>query len=236
MKLKYKLSLFVGAVVAGFALFSRSAQNPRILASTGRTNQGPAVNPIQALEAQPLARRNPQSTPAMPTPEKASLVEMAQTLSRYTVSGESLADLIAHLKELGQNPFLAKDKNPYTGEMTIVRTASPLVGTRYFHAQYFAGDEGEPFVQHMSFEFKPGPTAMNDAVSIVEQAFANLGQPTFQNDFYVQWNLGGDHIVWVKKLAATDLQDDPFNAYSAEDVGTIRVAVELEIHDRESGH
>ncbi|NJL71061.1 MAG: hypothetical protein HC888_05310 [Candidatus Competibacteraceae bacterium] len=39
-----------------------------------------------------------------------------------------------------------------------------------------------------------------------------------------------NYIVWVKKMAKDDLQDDPFNSYTSADSGTVRVAVELEIH------
>ena len=39
------------------------------------------------------------------------------------------------------------------------------------------------------------------------------------------------------KMDADDLRDDPFNAYGPGDVGTVRVAIEAEIHDEaDDGH
>ena len=54
-----------------------------------------------------------------------------------------------------------------------------------------------------------------------------------QTPDFVKWDLDEHRIIWVKKMGAEDLRDDPFNAYTAADIHTIRVAVEPEIHDRD---
>ncbi len=51
-----------------------------------------------------------------------------------------------------------------------------------------------------------------------------------QTDKFISWR-HGDYVVWAKKMELSDLQNDPFNAYTEADVGVVRVAVELEIHD-----
>lgn len=186
------------------------------------------------------------STPENPSPNRtvksdgqqeiASLENMARVLSLYSQPHYDLPALIEYLKKSGEEPFIAKDANPDTGEMIIVRTKAPLPGTRYFHAQYFTSETGRPMAQHISFEYKPGPTAMKDAASAVEKAFTNLSRPRIERPDFVQWDLDEDHIVWIKKMGEDDLRDDPFNAYTAADTGTVRVAIELEIHDKEDSH
>ncbi len=58
-----------------------------------------------------------------------------------------------------------------------------------------------------------------------------------QNDQdYVLWKTGNGRIVYVQKMALKDLKDNPFNAYTKDDVGTIKVAVELDIHDAGHNH
>lgn len=152
---------------------------------------------------------------------------MAEILFQFTQNRRSLKELLQDLQS--QKPLVVRDANPFTGEMAIVRTREPLPGTRYFHAQYFAGSDQDPFVQHMSFEFQPGPQAMSDAIQTVSGAF-HLGAPEVQRDDYILWSLANGYILWIKKMNREDLQSDPFNAYTAADDGTIRVAIEAEIH------
>ena len=162
--------------------------------------------------------------------ELKSLTEMTDTLSEYSQGKMHLVDLVSELERTQQAPVVTRDANAYTGEMAIVRTKNPLPGTRYFHAQYFADEHNEPFVQHMSFEFKPGPSAMADALDAVKKSFPQLGSPTETSGDFVEWAVDEHHILWVKKMAQDDLKENPFNAYSSNDIGTIRVAYETEPH------
>ncbi len=166
---------------------------------------------------------------AIPPNETTSLAMMTETLERFTQPRASVRDLVDYLEGTAQRPIATHNRNPYTGEMAIVRTEQPLPGTRYFHAQYFSAEDGSSFVQHMSFEFKPGPNAMDEAVLAVQKSFS-VSTPSIRRNDYAQWPFKTGYILWVKKLAAEDLKDDPFNAYTTADVGTIRVAIELEVH------
>lgn len=193
-----------------------------------------SLNPARASLTIPADKTAEKHRAALQ--ENASLEEMTRTLSLYTQSNYNLPALVEYLKKSGEQPFVARDTNPYTGEMIIVRTKAPLPGTRYFHAQYFTSEDGQRTPQHMSFEIKPGPTALNDAAVAVEKAFTNLPRPSVKRPDFIQWDLDQDHIVWIKKMDTADLRDDPYNAYTAADSGTVRVAVELEIHDKEESH
>lgn len=162
--------------------------------------------------------------------EKASLEDMSKTLFQFTRPESRLGDLVQYLESSQQEPQVARNSNPDTGEMVIVRTRNPLPGTRYFHAQYFSDENQQSFVQHMSFEFKPSPTALNEAVETLQKNFPDLPAPKTRNADFVQWSVPGGYVLWVKKMTAEELKDDPFNAYTSDDVGTVRVAVEREIH------
>jgi hypothetical protein len=147
--------------------------------------------------------------------ELESLSQMSRSLFQFTRPDSRLVDLVSYLESSRQEPVVTKDSNPDTGELVIVRTRRPLPGTRYFHAQYFAGDDKKSFVQHMSFEYKPGPTALREAMDAIQESFGVIAsEAKIRKVDYIQWNLEGHQILWLKKLNEKDLQDNPFNAYT----------------------
>lgn len=156
-----------------------------------------------------------------------SAKQMTSLLAETVSTEKNLDTLVSDLKKQNQEPYLVHDKNPYTGEMTIVRTKSPLPGTRYFHAQYFTDENGKSFAQHVSFELRGSPEAMANAMKIVEESFPGLGKPSEETRDFVQWELPNGYVVWIKRLDQQDLTNNPFNAYTPADVGSIRIAVEL---------
>lgn len=139
-------------------------------------------------------------------------------------------DLVRELDKLQLAPEHSVDANPYTGDMAIIRTKKNLPGTRYFHAQYFKDESGREFLQHMSFEFKGGPGAFERAKAAAH-TMINLGKPVKVTKDFIQWNISEDRELWIKVMSEKDLLNDPYNAYTKEDVGTIRLAIEKKIHD-----
>lgn len=135
------------------------------------------------------------------------------------------------LKEHNLIPVTAFDKNPYTGKMTIIRTKENLPGTRYVHAQYFENEDGSESLQHLSYEYRPGPNALPRAVEAIKAKLDIRKEPTTVKDDFVGWTLDNGYVVWCMTMGLTHLKDDPFNAYSPKDVGTIRCATELDIHE-----
>ena len=192
------------------------------MGATGGGLSGPSTYAPDSTQRKP-------SGDSSPSKAKDSLSKMAKILFQFTRPEHQIKDLISFLEAGQYEPQVGHDANAFTGDMAIVRTKRPPPGTRYFHAQYFSDENGGGFVQHMSFEYQPSPTAMSDALTAIQEAF-QLTKPEIETVGYAKWNLDADHIIWIKKLAAEDLHDDPFNAYTAADVGTIRVAVEVEIH------
>lgn len=211
------------AIAATLLAIYWSADRPKTTAKTAEAK----VIAIKAKPTAASAKINSARQPAAVIPVANSLTEMTSTLARFAKPRADLRDLLDTIQD--QQPVITHDSNSVTGEMAIVRTKKPLPGTRYFHAQFFNNEDGQPFVQHMSFEFKPGPTAMADAVQAVHSAFG-VQSPETQREGYAKWDLPDGHILWVKKMDRDDLKDDPFNAYSDSDVGTVRVVLEAEIH------
>lgn len=212
-----------------FAKKSARSRTPSQVSQPTINAPMPLIGALREPAAAPVAALSVAAPRVLALPDK-SLEAMGHTLGQIGQPSFTLNGLLEDLQRSGQQPLVVHDENPDSGEMLIVRTKSPLPGTRYFHAQYFTDESGERFVQHMSFEFKPGADSMSEAISTVERNFAGLSRPVVQRPDYVKWKLDNHYIVWIKRMAAADLQEDPFNSYSLSDDGTIRVAVELEIH------
>ena len=174
------------------------------------------------------------------TPTQSSLKEMTDVLYLFSKPEQSLENLVNALAKRGLQPKVFPDSNPYTGNMYVIRTDQALKGTRYFHAQYFSGESEKPFVQHMSFQFRPGKKAMKEAVDMLHKSFPGLGKPSSQEDNFLTWDWKDGYVVWVRRLDKNDIKDGhEFNAYSEDDIGTIQVALEMEVdgHDHQAaGH
>ncbi len=210
---------------------SASVHGQAVLENPSEPNSDPAEfsKSDAATGPQSAARGFPGESalkPTRPLKELASIASMSQILADFARPDRKLKDLLVALKSSRQDPYIAKSESPYVGTLNIVRTNSPLPGTRYFHAQYESDGSHEPIVQHMSFEIRAGSDAVGVARSAVLQSFANLGEPSKHTADFVEWNLPDGYVVWIKKLNSNDLEGNPFNAYTSQDVGTVRVAVE----------
>lgn len=169
-------------------------------------------------------------------PEVRSLHIMANLLAQSLQPDIDLDKIVQTLKDLGLEPIVTRDANPYTGSLTMVRTNNPFRGTRNFHAQYFGEENGaNTFIQHMSFEFKPGAQALSDAIEAVRINFPNVkDQEPFQTEQgSLRFILPNGYVVHVKKLTKEDISEpNPFQAYEPGDEGTVRVTLEIdESHD-----
>ncbi len=165
--------------------------------------------------------------PAVAFPE-----EMAKIFNAMKLAARESLEMDQFLRVIKkQKPVVTRQSNPYTGEMFIIRTQKPLIGSRYFHAQVFSNEEGEHFLQHMSVEFKKGEKSMDQVSTALQSTFGTLGEPLRQTKQFRSWKVEPNYVLWVKKMDSEDLQSNPFNAYTSQDLGTIRVALELQVHD-----
>ncbi len=154
---------------------------------------------------------------------------MTQTL-KIAALQPSLQLTLDRLQALNLQPNLYQDSNPDTGTLSIVRTDKPLLGTRYFHAQYFSGGKQKLFLQHMSFEIPPNKDSLRTAAQIIKDTFGPLPPAHVQSPNMIAWLWKGKYTVWAMKMDKDSLVSDAFNAYTANDVGTVRIAIELDVH------
>ena len=163
--------------------------------------------------------------------EKKSLIILSTFLNDAINGNLPMNSLVEDLKELKLKPIVMKDENEYTGTLNIVRTKDTLPGTRYFHAQYYEGQDTPSFLQHLSFEFKGGNKSFEMVKIVIQNLIGNKSLPTQESEKYISWKIG-DKNIWIKKLDLEDIsKDDTYNSYNLKnDVGTIRVTTELEIH------
>lgn len=168
--------------------------------------------------------------------EEASLLEAHRQMATFYNLPGSHTDLIQYFDKKQMEPKVVKDSNPYTGSMITIRTEKALPGTRYNHAQYMAGGDEPSALQHYSIEYRPGPEAFDRAKNLVESLYNVQGGKASQSGDFISYKLSEDYIIWIKKLGKEDLKDDPFNAYQPGDIGTIRMAIEMEIHGDDHGN
>lgn len=218
MKQRLSFFLFLAAVLAG-AVFIYSSKP----AAPSQTQQKVSV----PHDESPLTPPSKELSPAEARTAAQSLKKMSTLLFQNSVAGKKMEDFVKELKESAQEPFLVRDRNEETGDMIIVRTKSPLPGTRYLHAQYFTDENQHTFAQHLSFEYRASPQAMVQAIQTVQEIFPHLDQPAYETRDFIQWDLEDGYVIWIKRLGPEDIQENPFNFYSAADIGSIRIAVEL---------
>ncbi len=198
---------------------SPSRHHTHSRANKNRTDK-PAA-PLPKAVAPPIYASN---TAKSETPAR----HMSSLLKTYAAQSFSMSDVIDDLEKRNMNPLLLKDSNPYTGTMFVLRTDSPIPGTRYFHAQYFSDDKKEPYLQHMSFDVQPEPNAFRNSIAAIKQIFGNLKKPSIIKKDFIMWPWKKGYNVWIQKMGKDDLSGDPYNAYAANDIGTIKIAVELD--------
>lgn len=150
---------------------------------------------------------------------------------KETIRSTEYDTFVRRLENLRVGPQVYVDKQSDAGEMRIIRARYPLSGTRYLHAQFFTDENGQPHLQHLSFEFRPGDNAFANAVAEVQSQIVNGAPDIAIPDAYAKWDLAdAGYILWIKTMTLEDLEDDPFNSYTSDDVGTVRVVLEEEIH------
>lgn len=166
--------------------------------------------------------------------ELQALDNYAKALYLFASNDQKPELLVQKLTEAGLKPLVVQDFNDVTGKMIVVRTEETLPGTRYFHAQYFEDENKQPFLQHMSFEFRPGEKSLDQAIAAVQKAFPkNIGPVQKCTRDYGAWEYG-EMTAWCHELGEQDIQnDDPNRARSKEDIGAVKCAIEQNPHPQD---
>lgn len=235
MKRNRGIIVFAAAVVVAAAFFYQMTKN-----ETTTTLPENIPSPDEATHRQQQIKNTPLSVPdsslladikGLNEEEKKSLLTLTSILAESMKPRQSYDQFTARLEKLKLAPKALIDQNQYTGKMTIVRTAMALPGTRYIHAQYFSDVNEKPgILQHISFELHGSADSMKAARRIVEHQFDLKVKPETDTPSFIAWHTSGK-TIWIKKLTADDMKNDPYNSYDPKtDIGTVRIAVESEIH------
>lgn len=249
-------AIMTAIAVSAFVLFGTGRKPAKIEDGVEEAKEKTAIETSQAVPvsipetitdlASPAPRAlEPAPTESVPTflgpatkEEIRSLDTLATILFEQASGTTRPAQLIDELARLGYQPVVARDVNEVTGAMVIVRTKNALPGTRYFHAQFFTDENGKYYPQHVSFEFRPSQS-MDDVVRSLESRFGRLGRPTTNDGIWMTWKLPNDYSLWIKRIERSDIEDGSrFNAYAAEDLNTLRVALEKDVpgHEDDEPH
>lgn len=168
--------------------------------------------------------------------EEISLHQFNEQLAVIYENKDDPDQLIEYFKSESLAPEMSVESNEYTGTMKMIRTAKSLPGTRYYHAQYMGDDPDNTFLQHISFEFKPGDNSMQRAIESAESSYALSNKRIFRNGDFITYDIGdeGTHELSIEKASYESLKDDPFNAYTQKDDGTVITRIEMKVHDSNS--
>ncbi|EQC44262.1 hypothetical protein [Bacteriovorax sp. Seq25_V] len=158
-----------------------------------------------------------------------SLSSTVNLLAEVNLSQVDLTAMALSLKDLGLSPKITKSENSDTGAMKVLSSTSSIPGLRYFHAQVF-NDNGKEFIQHVSFEYRPGEKSFKEVVTSLVKTYGLNKRPEVLSENFVLWKLDNDHILWAKKLGKEELLNDPIYPHDENDIGTTKVAIEQEIH------
>lgn len=167
--------------------------------------------------------------------QEAALLEMNRYMAATFLAPNSQEKLLKFYRDKGLSPDISGDSNEYTGKMITIRTSTSLPGTRYPHSQYFSNERQQMLMQHTSVEYRPGPQAFERVNKMVKKLYGVKDGTPSKNGRFMNYKLGHGQILWVQKMGPEDLKNSPFNAYEDTDLGTIRMAIEQEIHFEEEG-
>ena len=198
-----------------------------------------AANP-SAGDAPSAAALKLRETP-LSAEEAKSVKTITASMAKFVRAGSRKPQAMLNaFKSLGMAPVMAKDFNPYTGKMLIIRADNPLPGTRYNHAQYFEDESKQAFPQHISVEVRPGKDSFDVTEAAIVAALkdvnpnAKLGKPDFssRDGTVKKWNLADGYEARLGVMTKEKLSEPSvFNAYNpVEDQGTTRFTIEQNPH------
>ncbi len=168
--------------------------------------------------------------------EEVSLHQFNEQLAVVYENKDDPDQLIEYFKKENLAPEMSVESNEYTGTMKMIRTGKSLPGTRYYHAQYMGDDPDNTFLQHISFEYKPGENSMQRAIESAESSYDLSNKKIHRDGDFITYDIGeeGTHELSIEKASYESLKDDPFNAYTESDDGTVITRIEMKVHDSSS--
>jgi hypothetical protein len=184
---------------------------------------------FSSAKAEPLVNREERAAEPEIDPaalEIQSLNTMVDLMKQFDRGDVGSSALYEKLKAEGHQPEISATSNPETGSIVTLTTGNPLYGTRYFKAMFFRGADSE-VMNFMTFEFRPGPNAMEEAEAIVKKAFG-VTEVASREDDLVVYNIDDNYEVTINKIDQKQLEAEPrYRRYTNEDLGVVEVTLQL---------
>jgi len=171
------------------------------------------------------------------TQEIESINNIIKTISQTIAKKLNSNQFMKAIQALQLKPKFIDEGSNALGSMVTVRTHDALPGTRYLHAQFIGEKNNAHDLQHISFQIRPGSNAFQKAVEILNQYLPKNKTVKESDSDYVLYNTEDGYVAWAKIATREDLKANKYNASSKEDVGSVIVTIEQEIHDMDDdGH
>lgn len=227
------------SVMADIEAANQKLESP--VGMTGLNNQSPYTQATPELDKP--AKKNEQQAESKTasqrqlTEKEQASIDVISKMLRAAISQDlSTKSFINLIKDTGLKPVASTDRNPEGSGLTTIRTSNTLEGTRYFHAQFFGGEKLKDFHQHISFEIRPSPNSLEVATNMIEQNFKGKAKLVETRSDYRRWKTDSGQVIWAKVLDHEDIEESPINPRDKNDVGTVWVAIEHDIHEDDDGH
>ncbi|MAF77993.1 MAG: hypothetical protein CME63_11430 [Halobacteriovoraceae bacterium] len=169
--------------------------------------------------------------------DEEALLRLNQTVAKVFENKEDPREFISFLEENELAPEQSVSSNEYTGTMIMIRSGKGLPGTRYYHAQYMGDNPDSTFLQHLSYQYRPGPDSLPRSIQAAEATYNVQNKKVYRDGNFITYDIGeeGTHQLSIEKAKYENLKDDPYNAYTPEDDGVVITRIELKIHDDNEG-
>lgn len=228
------IAVMIGCRGAKSKKFSTSMQ-PQLQTSasgaetTGRTYSTGAERSNESLDV-PLNRRVELS-------EFKAARDM-MSMIREQMYAPSSERLLREMSSLGLNPMPSTSEGIPGDRRTVLRATESLdINTRHLAAQFRMGTKGE-FLHSMSFEFRPGPEAMQEAEAVAREIFGIKIEPDDKDgDHYRIWKLDGGYEILINKITEKYFSIEmPDRVYTIDDLGVIQITVQRNAEREHDDH
>lgn len=169
-------------------------------------------------------------------PKEVQAINSFMDLASISIKNSTSSDnFIKKLNQLGLKPKRITEGPNDEGSLKMVRTENTLDGTRYVHAQFEKNEDQSEQLQHFSFQIRAAKDAFEVATKKLDQVLPSSKKIIEKSKDYILYSINEKYVAWVKIGDEEDLRSNKYNAFAPEDVGTVIVTIEQEIHSHD-GH
>jgi hypothetical protein len=187
---------------------------------------------ISPLKSKSKATQKPVTSMNKKEGQKA----MQETFREALKEESSIEELVTILKDFESLPSINREGDESFGHVYSISLKKAFPGTRNFYAQYESSPGSAPRVQRISYELPPGPESVIkareffdtiDGVERVVEEGEEFGRVQYKDGRHCWYKVMDEE--WIA-------QPNPINAYSKDDIGTVVIVCEDDIHPHMDGN